>query len=161
MSITFPLPPKRVGGKVKEPHTERETTMPQFRVTWEIDLEVDSAQAAAAEALEIQRDPENEATVFRVTLMPEVPSLGLAVAMQDAEFLKALSEGPNTEHDAESVFANLGGLDGRVIRAILSDDRLWAIVEGARLERLKNLGRTMTADYAWGAWVVDEGPESL
>ena len=41
--------------------------MAQYLVTWEIDIEADSDQEAAAKALEIQRDPESTATFFRVT----------------------------------------------------------------------------------------------
>jgi hypothetical protein len=38
----------------------------QFRVSWVIDIEADSAEAAAREALRIQRDPASIATVFTV-----------------------------------------------------------------------------------------------
>ena len=41
--------------------------MAQYLVTWEIDIEADSDEEAAAKALEIQRDPESTATFFRVT----------------------------------------------------------------------------------------------
>jgi hypothetical protein len=40
--------------------------MPLHRVTWEIDIEADTARAAALRAQEIQRDPESSATVFKV-----------------------------------------------------------------------------------------------
>ncbi len=40
--------------------------MPQFLVTWTIEIDADSAEAAAKEALEIHRDPESIATVFTV-----------------------------------------------------------------------------------------------
>ena len=37
-----------------------------YRVTWEIDIEADSAHEAAETALEIQRRPDSTATVFTV-----------------------------------------------------------------------------------------------
>jgi hypothetical protein len=37
-----------------------------YRVTWEIDIESDSAYAAAEMALEIQRRPDGTATVFSI-----------------------------------------------------------------------------------------------
>lgn len=40
--------------------------MAQYLVTWEIDIEADSDEEAAAKALEIQRDPESTATFFWV-----------------------------------------------------------------------------------------------
>lgn len=41
--------------------------MPEYHVTWEIDLEADSPREAADHALAIQRDPDSTATVFDVT----------------------------------------------------------------------------------------------
>ena len=41
--------------------------MPGYRVTWVIDLEADTPQQAAEQALAIQRNPESIATVFDVT----------------------------------------------------------------------------------------------
>lgn len=38
-----------------------------YRVTWEIDLEADSAEDAAIQALGIQRDPDSTATCFAVS----------------------------------------------------------------------------------------------
>lgn len=43
----------------------------QFRVSWVIDIEADSAEAAAREALRIQRDPQSIATVFTVVATKE------------------------------------------------------------------------------------------
>ena len=42
--------------------------MPEFRVCWEIDIEADNPEEAAARALIVQRDndPANSATVFDV-----------------------------------------------------------------------------------------------
>ncbi|KKN43912.1 hypothetical protein LCGC14_0698610 [marine sediment metagenome] len=40
--------------------------MPEYFVTWEIDISADSPERAAAAALKIQRDPESSATVFGV-----------------------------------------------------------------------------------------------
>jgi hypothetical protein len=40
--------------------------MPLHRVTWEIDIEADTARAAALRAQEIQRNPASSATVFKV-----------------------------------------------------------------------------------------------
>lgn len=41
--------------------------MPDYLVMWEIDINAKSPEAAAAKALEIQRDPNSVATVFDVT----------------------------------------------------------------------------------------------
>lgn len=43
--------------------------MKRYHVTWDIDLHADSPEAAAREALRIQRNPESIATVF--TVIPE------------------------------------------------------------------------------------------
>lgn len=40
--------------------------MKSYVVTWTIDIEADSAEDAAKQALEIQRDPESIATWFEV-----------------------------------------------------------------------------------------------
>lgn len=40
--------------------------MKTYLVTWEIDIDADSPEAAAREALRIQRDAASSATVFRV-----------------------------------------------------------------------------------------------
>lgn len=40
--------------------------MMQFRVTWAIDIEADTAREAAEKALEVQRDPESTAVIFEV-----------------------------------------------------------------------------------------------
>ncbi len=41
--------------------------MPEYRITWEIDLDADSPREAAEQALCIHRNPESIATVFDVT----------------------------------------------------------------------------------------------
>src|SRR5436309_15439726 len=41
--------------------------MPEYRITWEIDLWADSPREAAEQALTIHRNPESIATVFDVT----------------------------------------------------------------------------------------------
>jgi hypothetical protein len=46
--------------------TFKEPTM-QYRVTWTIDIDADNPEAAAREALEIQRDPMSIAVSFDVT----------------------------------------------------------------------------------------------
>lgn len=46
---------------------EKESRMPDYLVTWEININAESPEAAAAKALEIQRDPNSIATVFDVT----------------------------------------------------------------------------------------------
>ena len=48
--------------------------MPNFRVTWEIDIEAGSPLQAARQALAIQRDPLSTATAFDVTLHAPCPS---------------------------------------------------------------------------------------
>ena len=40
--------------------------MPEYRITWEIDLSADSSREAAEQALTIHRNPESIATVFDV-----------------------------------------------------------------------------------------------
>lgn len=41
--------------------------MKQYTVTWEIDIDANTPEEAAREALKIQRDTGSEATVFEVT----------------------------------------------------------------------------------------------
>ena len=41
--------------------------MSEYKVTWIIEVEAESMEEAAREALAIQRDPFSEATVFEVT----------------------------------------------------------------------------------------------
>jgi len=41
--------------------------MPDYRLVWEIDIEADSPEDAAKEALLIQRDKGSDATCFTVT----------------------------------------------------------------------------------------------
>lgn len=50
---------------------ENGSEMPEYRVTWQIDVVALSPKDAAERALEIQRNPDSIATVFDVTLMPE------------------------------------------------------------------------------------------
>jgi len=40
--------------------------MPEFKITWDIELNADSPEEAAEEALEIMRDIHNEALAFEV-----------------------------------------------------------------------------------------------
>jgi len=40
--------------------------MPEYLVTWKIDIEASNPKEAAKQALEIMRDPESTATVFEV-----------------------------------------------------------------------------------------------
>lgn len=40
--------------------------MPNYRITWEIDLDAANPAAAAREAREIQQDPDSIATIFEV-----------------------------------------------------------------------------------------------
>lgn len=40
--------------------------MTHYRVTWQIDIEADTPEEAAQEALRIQRDPDSIATLFEV-----------------------------------------------------------------------------------------------
>ncbi len=42
--------------------------MTQYLVKWEIDIEADTPEDAARQALEIQRDPESKATCFEVSI---------------------------------------------------------------------------------------------
>jgi hypothetical protein len=43
----------------------------EYRVTWTIDLDADSPESAADQALAIHRDPQSSATVFTVTDMDD------------------------------------------------------------------------------------------
>ena len=40
--------------------------MPEYRIQWEIEIDADSPEEAAREALKIHSDPESIATVFKV-----------------------------------------------------------------------------------------------
>jgi len=40
--------------------------MPQYLVTWTIDIEADSPEEAATHSLRIQRDPGSQATYFQI-----------------------------------------------------------------------------------------------
>jgi len=44
--------------------------MPNYRVIWRIDVEAESAVAAAERAREVQRDPESIASLFEVVEYP-------------------------------------------------------------------------------------------
>ena len=44
--------------------------MTSYSVTWEIDIEADSHEEAAAKALAIHRDPDSTATIFYVKAGP-------------------------------------------------------------------------------------------
>jgi hypothetical protein len=46
--------------------------MTEYLVTWKIDIDADSPEEAAAQALICQRDPESTATIFEVTEKPVV-----------------------------------------------------------------------------------------
>lgn len=47
--------------------------MARYFVTWEMDIEADSPEDAALEALRIHRNPESVATVFKVTEWSKKP----------------------------------------------------------------------------------------
>jgi hypothetical protein len=49
--------------------------MPLYRVKWTIDIDADSAEAAAVEALRIHRDEESLATVFSVSTTVETTKI--------------------------------------------------------------------------------------
>ena len=49
--------------------------MTEYLVTWKIDIDADSPEEAAAQALICQRDPESTATIFEVTEKPVVVDL--------------------------------------------------------------------------------------
>jgi hypothetical protein len=49
------------------PHEERRTLMDIYHVVWEIDVEADSPQEAAEEALALGWDPDSTAKYFHVT----------------------------------------------------------------------------------------------
>lgn len=55
--------------------------MTEYRVSWEIELDAESAIDAARLALEIQRDPESKATVFTVSF-PNGPSTGIDIDLE-------------------------------------------------------------------------------
>jgi hypothetical protein len=47
--------------------------MPEYTVTWVIDLDAASPQEAAKKALEIQRDPDSIATIFEICPIDGTP----------------------------------------------------------------------------------------
>ncbi len=50
---------------------EPESPMKRYRVVWEIDIDAESHEEAASEALSIQRDPNSIATCFDVVEIDE------------------------------------------------------------------------------------------
>lgn len=50
----------------------------EYLVTWAIDIYAESPEEAAREALRIQRDPDNIATVFEIRLGDESTTVDLA-----------------------------------------------------------------------------------
>lgn len=73
----------------------------KYFVSWEIDIEAASAEAAALEALRIQRDPESIATVFHV-----IDEMGMdhEVDVADAALL------PVAYSELRSTARDLGGV---------------------------------------------------
>lgn len=56
-----------------------------YRVIWMIDIEAESPQEAAAEALKIQRDPDSTATSFDVMIPPQYPDIEAKIVTVDLE----------------------------------------------------------------------------
>lgn len=56
--------------------------MPQYLITWEIELDADSPEEAAEEALRIHRDPDSEATVFDVMQQSTGETVCIDVALE-------------------------------------------------------------------------------
>lgn len=56
-----------------------------YRVVWMIDVEAESPQEAAAEALKIQRDPTSIATSFDVVIPPKYPEVEAQIVTVDLE----------------------------------------------------------------------------
>jgi hypothetical protein len=63
--------------------------MARYFVTWEMDIEADTPEAAALKALRIHRDPESVATVFKVAEIGKKPVYVDIVLDDDAAFYKA------------------------------------------------------------------------
>jgi hypothetical protein len=64
--------------------------MPDYLVTWEINVTADNPARAAQEALTIQRDPESTATTFQV--IPEDPGLDpITVELNDEASIQEAS----------------------------------------------------------------------
>lgn len=57
--------------------------MPEYRVTWEMDIDADSPREAAEKALAVQRNPESIATIFTVT--PRVKTTFVDLNDDDAD----------------------------------------------------------------------------
>ena len=53
-------------GAIERGEAEPIVELRRYRVTWTIDIDAESFQAAAERALQIQRDPNSTATVFEV-----------------------------------------------------------------------------------------------
>ena len=64
----------------------REATLSEYKVTWTIEIEAESATEAAAEARRIQLDPESAATHFVVCRIDGPPTDGppIFVNLDDA-----------------------------------------------------------------------------
>ncbi len=54
--------------------------MAVYTVTWDIEIDADSPEEAARLALEIQRDPASEATMFAVAQFPDTDAVLIDVA---------------------------------------------------------------------------------
>ena len=61
--------------------------MPEYLVTWMIDIVADGPVEAAAQALAIQRDPSSEATVFEVTHIETQKTVQVELDTEEVKFL--------------------------------------------------------------------------
>jgi len=60
--------------------------MKYYKVTWEVDIEAESAEAAAVEALSMHRDEESIATVFEVSDMEGTKKIDLDAVCSSCGF---------------------------------------------------------------------------
>ncbi len=67
------------------------STMNEFRVRWEIDVEADSPEEAALEALRIHRDPRSQATEFQVT--DQSTQQTTSIDLHDSQYTPLLPNG--------------------------------------------------------------------
>lgn len=66
--------------------------MPEYLVTWKIELEADTPGEAAFLALQTQRDPESTATVFEVERMDEDGTQLVVVDLQTEDGVPEVRE---------------------------------------------------------------------
>lgn len=117
----------------------------KYFISWEIDIEADSAEAAALEALRVQRDPESIATVFHVIdemgMDHEVDVADVALIPVAYRELKADARGlggahPLKHYQVELLREVLRNLTAtvRTFRNVPKDQQEWTPLDDAALD---------------------------